>query len=118
MGPERIEKLIGSMRSCLRLLRELGALSEAEFLADAHKISSAKYNFIAAIEAGIDLCSHVISRGKLRAPEDYADTVQVMSEAGILGAMAESAVRRGIAQLHPIAPSATGDDVVDRGKRQ
>ena len=84
VDPERIEKLIGSMRAALRLLCELRDLPEAEFVGDAHKQSSAKYNFTAAIEACIDIGSHVISRGRLRAPEDYADTFEVLAEAGIV----------------------------------
>lgn len=84
VDPERIEKLIGSMRGALLLLRELRDLPEAEFLEDAHKQSSAKYNFTAAIEAAIDAASHMISRTGLRSPEDYADTFQVLAEAGIV----------------------------------
>jgi len=81
---ERLEKLIGSLRSALRLLRQLKDTSEVEFLKDEHLQSSAKYNFTVAIEAAIDIASHVISRNKLRAPEDYADTFRVLSEGGIL----------------------------------
>jgi uncharacterized protein YutE (UPF0331/DUF86 family) len=86
VDPERLEKLIGSMRGALLLLRELRDLPDATFLEDAHKQSSAKYNFTAAIEAAIDMASHLISRRGLRAPEDYADTFEVLSEAGIVDA--------------------------------
>jgi uncharacterized protein YutE (UPF0331/DUF86 family) len=81
---ERIAKLISSIREAVALLQELQALSSDEFIGDKHKQSSAKYNFIAAIEAAIDLASHLISKRQLRAPEDYADTFQVLAEAGIL----------------------------------
>lgn len=81
---ERIEKLVGSLRTALALLNELRLMPAASFLADAHKQSSAKYNFMAAIEAAIDIASHLISRGAWRAPEDYADTFQVLCEAGII----------------------------------
>jgi uncharacterized protein YutE (UPF0331/DUF86 family) len=72
------------MRSAFRLLSDLAGIPEKQFLEDDHKISSAKYNFIAAIEASIDICNHLISRNKFRSPEDYADTFAVMNEAGIL----------------------------------
>jgi uncharacterized protein YutE (UPF0331/DUF86 family) len=84
LDPERLEKLVSSMRVALRLLEELRGMPAAEFLSDPHKQSSAKYNFTAAIEAAIDIASHLISRKALRAPEDYADTFQVLCEAGIL----------------------------------
>jgi len=84
LDPERLERLIGSMRSALALLVELRDLPESEFLSDRHKQSSAKYNFTAAIEAAIDIASHIISRKALRVPEDYADTFQVLCEAGIV----------------------------------
>ena len=81
---ERLNKLISSIRSSTRLLSELAALDRKSFLGDEHKISSAKYNFIAAIEAIIDINNHLISRNKLRAPDDYADSFAVLSEASVL----------------------------------
>lgn len=83
---ERIAKLIGSMRASEGLLRELVALRLEDFLADAHKQGSAKYQFIAAIEAAIDIANHIISRSGLRPAEDYADTFKVLSEGGIIEA--------------------------------
>ena len=47
-------------------------------------VASAKYFLIVAIEAAIDLCTHVIARNKLRVPNDYADTFRVMEEEGLL----------------------------------
>ena len=85
VDPERLQRFINVVRESVSNLRELGSLSEAEFYSDKHKQGSAKYNFIVAIEAAIDLASHVISRKALRAPEDYADTFKVLTEAGVLG---------------------------------
>jgi uncharacterized protein YutE (UPF0331/DUF86 family) len=84
VDPERIEKLVSAMREAVLILRELGAMKESEFLGDKHKGSSAKYNFIVAIEAAIDLASHLISRKGFRAPEDYSDTFRVLREAGVI----------------------------------
>jgi uncharacterized protein YutE (UPF0331/DUF86 family) len=56
-------------------------LDRQEFLADEHKKGSAKYHFIVAIEAAVDLCSHLISVLGLRSPESYADTFKVLEEA-------------------------------------
>lgn len=81
---ERLEKHIASMRKALRLLHELADLSENEFLGDEHKQSSAKYNFTTAIEAVIDMASHIISRLGFRAPEDYADTFLILAEHNVI----------------------------------
>jgi uncharacterized protein YutE (UPF0331/DUF86 family) len=81
---ERISKLVSAIRNSLRLLSSLSALTRNDFLSDEHKISSAKYNFIAAIEAVIDINNHIISRNKLRAPDDYADSFTVLFESSIL----------------------------------
>lgn len=42
LDQERVTRLIGSLRSSVRLLSELSAIPEAEFIRDAHKLSSAK----------------------------------------------------------------------------
>ncbi len=84
IDPERLTKLSGSMREAQRLLTEIGSLTMGEFLVDRHRQSSAKYNFIVAIEAAIDIANHLISKHGFRAPEDYADTFRVLAEAGVL----------------------------------
>jgi uncharacterized protein YutE (UPF0331/DUF86 family) len=84
IDPERAERLIGSMREAVGNLLELSRLEEKEFYSDKHKQGSAKYNFIVAIEAAIDLASHLISKNAFRPPEDYADSFRVLAEAGII----------------------------------
>ena len=71
------------MLSALQRLEGLGRLSEVEFTADPHKVGSAKYNLIVAIEGTVDLSNHIISKNGFRTPEDYADTFRVMEEKGI-----------------------------------
>ena len=44
---------------------------------------SAKYNLIVAIEGSIDICNHLISANKLKAPNDYADSFKVLGETGV-----------------------------------
>jgi len=63
--------------SALQRLEDLKRLSEAEFTADPHKVGSAKYSLIVAIEGAVDLCNHIISKNGFRTPEDYADTFRV-----------------------------------------
>ncbi len=79
---EKITKLSSELFNALRRLKELADLPKDEFLSNPHFIASAKYFLIVAIEAAIDMCNHVISRNRLRVPEDYADTFRVMGEVG------------------------------------
>lgn len=81
---DRMQKLISSARECTALLAELRDMAEDEFLKDRHRQSSAKYNFIAAIEAMIDLGHHLISQNRFRSPEDYADAFAVLAENGVV----------------------------------
>ena len=68
------------MRKAQGRLNSLQTLEKKEFLNYPDKTGSAKYHFILAIEAAIDICNHIISRNGFRAPEDYADTFQVLGE--------------------------------------
>lgn len=77
-------RIVGELRKRVRRLSALAQVDEVQFLKDDDKVASAKYHFIVAIEACIDLCNHVISRNGLRVPEDYGDTFRVMAEAGAL----------------------------------
>lgn len=83
---EKMVKLVSELRKNVARLRALGKLRQEEFLSDPDKIGSAKYHFIVAIEAAIDMCNHVISRNGYRAPEDYGDTFKVMEEVGVFDA--------------------------------
>ena len=81
---ERIINMVSSMGVAVNELSDLGQLSEEYFLSDSHKIASAKYNFIVAIEAAIDMGNHIISQNGFRVPEDYADTFNVLGEHGVV----------------------------------
>jgi uncharacterized protein YutE (UPF0331/DUF86 family) len=81
-----VRKITSEVLSALQRLEDLGKLSEAEFAADPHKVGSAKYNLIVAIEGTVDLSNHIISKNSFRTPEDYADTFRVMEEKGVFDA--------------------------------
>ena len=81
-NPDKIAKLVSELRRAVARLDSLRGTGRGTFLGDPDKIGSAKYNFIIAIEAAIDICNHVISQNGFRTPEDYADTFQVLSEQG------------------------------------
>jgi len=79
---DKIMKLVSEMRKAINHLNSLKSLAKTAFLGDSDKICSAKYNFIIAIETTIDICNHIISQNGYRAPEDYADTFQILGEHG------------------------------------
>ncbi len=81
---EKVVTLVSELRKSVARLRYLSGLAIDDFLKDPDKIGSSKYHFIVAIEAAIDMCSHVISRNGYRVPEDYGDTFRVMGEVGAI----------------------------------
>ena len=81
-NPDKIRKLSSELYNALEKLGELAGMNKEEFLKDVHRVASAKYHLLVAIEAAIDMCNHVIAQNRLRTPEDYADTFRVMHEAG------------------------------------
>lgn len=79
---DKIGRLVSEMRKAINHLKSLQASGKESFLTNPDKIGSARYYFIVAIESAIDICNHIISQNGYRAPEDYADTFQVMGEQG------------------------------------
>jgi len=81
-NPDKVRKITSEILTALERLEDLKKLTQTEFIMDPHKIGSAKYNLIVAIEGAVDLCNHVISKNGFRTPEDYTDTFVVMKEKG------------------------------------
>ena len=81
---EIVAKYEGRHDSLIPMLQDIQSIDADEFKESPHMQSSAKYNFIVAIEAAIDVASHLISKKGFRAPEDYADTFKVLEEADII----------------------------------
>jgi uncharacterized protein YutE (UPF0331/DUF86 family) len=79
---DKVRKITSEILRSLERLGELKSLPQDVFLSDHHKIGSARYNFIVAIEGMIDLCNHIIAKNSFRTPEDYADTFRVLAERG------------------------------------
>lgn len=80
---DRMHSILSEYLQAVKRLEELAALKEEEFLADPHKVASAKYHLVICIEAAIDLSNHLIAKKRLRVPEDYADTFRIMGENGL-----------------------------------
>ena len=83
INEDKVRKLSHELRKALTRLNVLSSLSQEDFINDPDKVGSAKYHFLVAIEAAIDLCNHIITKNNYRPPEDYADTFRVMGEAKI-----------------------------------
>ena len=79
---DKVRKLTSEILAAVDRLEDLKKLSKEDFLSDPHKIGSAKYSFIVAIEGMIDLCNHIIAKNGYRTPEDYADSFRVLAEKG------------------------------------
>lgn len=79
---DKVRKITSEILSSLEGLEDLKNLPLKDFLSDSHKVKSAKYSLIVAIEGAVDLCTHVIAMNGFRTPEDYADSFKVMSERG------------------------------------
>lgn len=83
-NPDKITRLISEMRKAIERLKALRNVEKDIFLNDLDKLGSAKYYFVVAIESAIDMGNHIISQNGYRAPEDYADTFQVLCEHGVV----------------------------------
>ncbi len=86
VNKDKLQKILSEIFEALESLKELNALDKENFIKDKHKLASAKYNLIVAIEGIIDISNHIISKNRLRPPSDYADTFKVLYEAKIIEA--------------------------------
>jgi uncharacterized protein YutE (UPF0331/DUF86 family) len=84
VDPIRVRDLLGNMADAQRRLRELGVLSETEFLSDYRNTESAKYLLIVVTETAIDLCNHIVARHGGRSPQDYADCFVVLADLNVI----------------------------------
>lgn len=84
MTKEVLDRLLGNLQKYVGELKRLSELPKEKFLTNSDKIGNAKYNFVVAIECVIDIAQHLIAEYRLRRPDDYADTIQVLQEAGIV----------------------------------
>lgn len=84
VDPIRVRDLLGNIADAQRRLRELGQLSEADFLDDYRNTESAKYLLIVATEAAIDLCNHIVACQGGRPPQDYADCFAILVELNVI----------------------------------
>lgn len=75
---------INSLKVSLKRLEHLQTLSQTDFLGNFANFDAAKYNFITAIEAMIDIANHIISRENFEIPTSSADSFKTLVKNGIL----------------------------------
>ncbi|AUB56110.1 MULTISPECIES: type VII toxin-antitoxin system HepT family RNase toxin [Methanobacterium] len=81
---DRVAKLSSEIYKALDDLVEISGIPKADFLQKRHIIAGAKYYFIVAIEASIDLSNHLISQNNFPIPESYADSFRILKDEGAL----------------------------------
>jgi uncharacterized protein YutE (UPF0331/DUF86 family) len=81
---EKIEDMIRHLRQYTAFLQEIVAQDQQMFLVDPKSIGSARYYLQVSIETCIGIANHIIATERLRAPKDYRDSFEALSEAGIL----------------------------------
>ncbi len=65
-------------------LEKLKGIPEEVFIKDFEKYDSAKYNLQTAIEAMLDICNHIISRGAYGVPKTNADAFVILCHNEVL----------------------------------
>lgn len=81
---EVVTTLCSELTTAMDALDDIVSSGQEEFMTNRHIRGSAKYHLLVAIEAVLDLSSHLITQNSWRFPEDYADTFLVMAENGII----------------------------------
>jgi len=82
-----IEKITDKFRRLdefLAILKGMQSTPLDVFLTNKILIGSAKYYLQGSIECCLDIANHIIASEHFRAPEDYADSFQVLEEHGIV----------------------------------
>ena len=81
---EKIIQKFQQLDEFLGLLRKISKTPIKLFLKDKLMIGSAKYYLQVSIECCLDVANHIIASEHLRAPKDYADSITVIEEEGLV----------------------------------
>jgi uncharacterized protein YutE (UPF0331/DUF86 family) len=84
LGNDILRRLFDELDRALEKLKDLSRLSKNELLEHYGNIDTAKYNFIVAIEAGIDICNRIIAKENFGYPQEYAEVIKLMGERKVL----------------------------------
>jgi uncharacterized protein YutE (UPF0331/DUF86 family) len=75
-----LKRLFDELDRALEKLKDLSRLSKNQLLEHYGNIDAAKYNFIVAIGAGIDICNRIIAKENFGYPQEYAEVIKIMEE--------------------------------------
>ena len=81
---ERLKTLSEEIRDALNNLREYAMLSDAEVLSNKTILNAAKYNFIVAIQAVVDICHHIVARLSGKVPDEYGECFLLLKDTGLI----------------------------------
>lgn len=95
----RVLALLERIATETAALRRLAALPDTELGNGSDQLAAAKYRFVVAIEAAVDVCRHVAASEGLRVPRDMRDAFAVLVEAGWLSGAGDLAGMAGFRNL-------------------
>lgn len=80
ISSEIINAMIDLVDENIRLIEEIKAQGYESFSGNFRDIQAAKHSLQEAIEACLDIGSHIIAEKSFRRPEDYKDIFKVLEE--------------------------------------
>ena len=81
---EVINAMVDLIEENIRLIEEIRSQGYESFSNSFRDIQAAKHSLQEAIEACLDIGSHIISEKGFRRPEDYKDIYKVLEEEGVI----------------------------------
>lgn len=91
---EKISRKFIRLDEYLAVLNKISETSVEIFIKDKILVGSAKYYLQVSIETCLDVANHIIAAERLRTPQDYADTFNVLEENHILKKMLGQKLRQ------------------------
>lgn len=75
---ERLAAYVSEIKTSVEILQGYRGLGKEEFLASPMRVRDAKYCFIIAAQAAVDICYHLSARVLKKAPSDYANCFELL----------------------------------------
>lgn len=86
VDPDTVRSRLGKLEQYVRGLADKQDCTLEEYRRDADRQDIVERRFVKAIQASIDVASHVVSKQGYREPENYGDVFAILGEEGVLGA--------------------------------
>lgn len=84
ISSEVINAMVDLIEENIRLIEEIKSQGYESFSSSFRDIQAAKHSLQEAIEACLDIGSHIIAERGFRRPDDYKDIYKVLEEEGII----------------------------------